>query len=115
MWIVFIDDEPQIRRAVERAVLSRGHRVDTFEDGDKALSFLRAQTSSPDYVIADGKMPILDGRGLYEALVRELPELVEHFIMFTADREHEDYCEQHNIVCFIKPVDVVSLLDGLGL
>jgi two-component system, OmpR family, KDP operon response regulator KdpE len=57
--ILVVDDEPQIREAVERSLQARGYEVVSAPDGSEALDL--AATRAPALVIMDLNMPVMDG------------------------------------------------------
>jgi two-component system, OmpR family, response regulator MprA len=59
MRILVVDDEPAVREAVERALRLEGHDVSVAADGGEALDALG--TGSPDAVVLDVLMPLVDG------------------------------------------------------
>jgi len=64
--ILVADDEPQLRRALERALKLDGYEVDLAADGDEALAAVTAR--SPDAVVLDVLMPKRDGLEVCRAL-----------------------------------------------
>ena len=57
--VLVVDDEAQIRLAVQRALSARGYDVDMAADGQEAVD--RAAVSLPDLIVLDLNMPVLDG------------------------------------------------------
>ena len=57
--ILVVDDEGQIRRALERALVARGYEVDAAADGVEALDHAAARL--PDLIVLDLNMPVLGG------------------------------------------------------
>jgi len=57
--ILVVDDELQIREAIERSLRARGYDVAGAPDGSEALDL--AATRAPDLVIMDLNMPVMDG------------------------------------------------------
>jgi two-component system response regulator MprA len=57
--VLVVDDEPAVRRALERALRLENHDVMMAEDGEQALDRLAGETA--DAVILDIMMPKLDG------------------------------------------------------
>ncbi len=57
--ILVVDDEPEIRRLVSRALEAKGHAVDVAGDGEEALAKIAA--TLPDLVLLDAMLPRLHG------------------------------------------------------
>ena len=57
--ILVVDDEPQILRAVERALRARGYEVVTAGDGRAAVA--EVADAEPDLVVLDLNLPHMDG------------------------------------------------------
>jgi two-component system response regulator MprA len=57
--ILVVDDEPQLRRALERALKLEGYDVALAADGEQALAALADE--HPDAIVLDVLMPKLDG------------------------------------------------------
>ena len=85
--VLVIDDEPDITGFLTEVLEAEGHRVDVAASGQAALELLTQR----DYaaIICDLRMPHLDGPGLYDALKRLKPQLVERMIFATGDLLNE--------------------------
>jgi two-component system, OmpR family, response regulator MprA len=59
MRILVVDDEPQLRRALERALKLEGYEVALAADGDEALA--EVVGAAPDAIVLDVLMPNRDG------------------------------------------------------
>ncbi len=57
--ILVVDDEPHIRKLVTFTLESRGHEVIEAEDGLSGID--KAASESPDLILLDVMMPVLDG------------------------------------------------------
>ena len=57
--ILVIDDEPQIRRALQTALTGHGYNVETAVNGSLGLAAIA--TWAPDAVVLDLVMPVMDG------------------------------------------------------
>jgi two-component system, OmpR family, response regulator MprA len=64
--ILVVDDEPQLQRALERALKLEGYEVALAADGEQALAAINVQP--PDAVVLDVLMPNLDGLETCRAL-----------------------------------------------
>jgi len=57
--ILVVDDDPPIRRMLDRTLAAEGYRIETAGDGGEALAAV--ERSTPDLVVLDVAMPGLDG------------------------------------------------------
>jgi CheY-like chemotaxis protein len=57
--IVAADDDPSVRRVVERVLTRAGHTVDLCSDGVELVTEVRTQL--PDAVVTDNEMPGMTG------------------------------------------------------
>ncbi|WP_148668498.1 response regulator transcription factor, partial [Streptomyces sp. WAC05950] len=64
--ILVVDDEPEVRAAVEDGLTIEGYHVRGATDGLAALSQIAAW--EPDAVVLDVMMPVLDGLGVCRQL-----------------------------------------------
>ena len=70
-WILFVDDEEPIRKAVGSFFLSEGFQVTTCKDGAEALQLALSKKADnttgemihrvPDCIVSDIRMPVMDG------------------------------------------------------
>jgi two-component system KDP operon response regulator KdpE len=81
--VLVVDDEPQIRRALERALVARDYTVEVASDGREALAL--AQTFRPDLIVLDINLPKLDGL----SVTREIRTRSEVPILILSVREDE--------------------------
>jgi two-component system, OmpR family, response regulator len=70
--VLVVDDEPQIRELVTRALAAAGCEIDSAGDGEAGLAL--ALTGDYQLVILDLVMPLTDGRQVLERLRAERPE-----------------------------------------
>ncbi len=57
--ILVVDDDPPVRRMLERTLTASGHEVTAVAGGAEAL--VAAERAAPDFVVLDVAMPGLDG------------------------------------------------------
>lgn len=71
--ILCIDDEDNIREDIAELMESAGHKALQACDGKVALEMI--VENSPDLVVSDITMPVMDGRELLEELRNNHPKL----------------------------------------
>ncbi len=108
--ILFIDDEPDIRRLVEYALQARGHEVLLATDGQEGVEQARAQ--SPDLILSDMVMPEMGGMEVLSALkadpeMKDIPVLI---VTASAQREEAERAVQAGAAGYlIKPFHIPQL------
>jgi two-component system, cell cycle response regulator CpdR len=73
--ILIAEDEEPVRTLVARALADDGHDVSTTADGAEALDVLKREAGRFDLLLADIKMPVMDGLALALATARDFPRL----------------------------------------
>ena len=73
--ILIAEDEEPLRGLVARALAEDGHEVVTTADGAEALDKLQREGGRFDLLLADIKMPVMDGLALALATARDFPTL----------------------------------------
>jgi len=73
--ILIAEDEEALRGFVRRALAEAGHDVVVAADGAEALDLLTREARF-DLLLADIKMPVMDGIALALAAARDHPDLV---------------------------------------
>lgn len=86
MYILVVDDDPEILSFIKRGLAYEGYTVDTAGDGTGALN--RAREREPDLVILDIRMPGMDGIEVAKRLRRgsDVPILMLTAMGTVADR-----------------------------
>lgn len=80
--ILVVDDEPSLRRLIERYLSMQGYEVVVASDGNEALERIAEQI--PDLVITDVMMPHMDGWDLVQRLRSSVDLLFVPIIYVTA-------------------------------
>jgi two-component system cell cycle response regulator CpdR len=73
--ILIAEDEVAIRDLVARALLQDGHVVMTANDGAEALDVLVRERGAFALLLADIRMPVMDGIALALATARDHPDI----------------------------------------
>jgi CheY-like chemotaxis protein len=71
--ILIAEDEEPLRGLVSRALKEDGHDVVAAADGAEALDALQREAGRFDLLLADIKMPVMDGLALALATARDFP------------------------------------------
>jgi two-component system cell cycle response regulator CpdR len=74
--ILIAEDEEALRGLLRRALAEAGHDVVTAADGAEALDLIGRARPRFDLLLADIKMPVMDGIALALAAARDDPDLI---------------------------------------
>jgi DNA-binding response OmpR family regulator len=108
--ILVIDDEPALRRTLERALKSL--HLDVVSAGDPDLAYSMLGGSDVDLVLLDLHLPQISGDALFLALVRRWPRLRDRVILMTGDTFAEkDHWPRELLSCpiLLKPFTLETL------
>lgn len=73
--LLLVEDSEAVRNVTDRLLGELGYTVETATSPQQALSWVEEGGRHFDLLVTDVVMPGMNGRNLYEALVRTLPEL----------------------------------------
>ena len=110
--ILCVDDEPDIRMVLERALeFTLGAEVATAASAKEAFDYL-AHHPLPDVILLDGAMPGMDGYAACAALSRD-PRYRQIPIVFLSAKVDQDVQERARSVgaagCLTKPFDPLTI------
>lgn len=108
--ILIAEDEDSLRSLVQRALVLDGHEVAVAPDGAEALDMLTRDQGRFDLLLADIKMPIMDGIALALAAARDHPDLTILLMTGYADqreRAHGLDALVHDVIT--KPFTLVEI------
>jgi len=86
--ILVVDDEEPLRRPIARFLRRRGADVLEAGDGVEAMERLRAAEGRVDVILADLRMPRMDGVSLQAEIRRVFPGLAERIVFLSGDLSH---------------------------
>jgi two-component system NtrC family sensor kinase len=110
--VLVVEDEPTVAQLVTDVLTDEGHRVEMVLDSRDGLA--RTRQKQFDLVICDLRMPHLDGRGFYEALLREGAAAGTRMIFITGDTlapRTLAFLEKYGLPYLAKPFLVEELKD----
>jgi DNA-binding NtrC family response regulator len=81
--ILVVDDEPALRRTLERALKGHGYDVLSVADPHSAYEILGESTF--DLVLLDLRLPQMAGDTLFLAIVRRWPRMLRRVILMSGD------------------------------
>ena len=108
--VLIVDDEESIRMLIREVLGAAGYEVDTAASGEEALT--RLEQDRYDLVVADVRMPGIDGVELYRLIGRRWPELQRRLIFITGDPESVRTVSRlgdRDVPCLEKPFTVEQL------
>ena len=73
--VLVVEDHPEVRGMMERTLREEGYGAVVAEDGRHALELLEALPDAVDVVVADIRMPHMDGTELGRILAERRPDL----------------------------------------
>jgi CheY-like chemotaxis protein len=109
--ILLVDDEEPIRRPMARFLVKRGADIKEAGDGVAALEQLTAGFD-PHVILADLRMPRMDGAEFYQQLQQERPGLAERVLFLSGDITHlagRGLAEVSRDRVLVKPVELAEL------
>ena len=89
--IVIAEDEEGLRGFVARALALDGHEVTATADGAEALDLIARHEGRFDLLLADVRMPVMDGIALALATARDYPHMTILLMTGYADQRERAY------------------------
>jgi DNA-binding NtrC family response regulator len=108
--ILVVDDEPALRRTLERALRSLDYEVVSV--GDPHLAYELLDAADYDLVMLDIHLPQMSGDTLAIALLRRWPKLAGRVLLMTGDpwARRADWPEElRQCVFLVKPFTLEAL------
>ena len=112
--ILLIDDEIDLQQLVKIALKSKGHNVETANNGLEGLEKLKTMT--PDLIILDMNMPKMGGLEFYQRICDGTDKPRFPVLVLTARANMEKLFKELNIDGFMaKPFEVDELLNEVDI
>jgi two-component system cell cycle response regulator DivK len=115
MKILLVEDNEMNRDMLSRRLIKRGFEVPMAEDGQRAVDM--ATSESPDLILMDISLPIIDGYAATRAIRANAATAQIPIIALTANANESDRNEALAAGCNdydTKPVDVTRLLEKIN-
>jgi len=112
--VLLVDDEEALRRPLGKYLRRRGADVTEAGDGKAALAAL--QVSGVDVIVADLRMPRMDGMEMYSALEATRPDLAQRLVFLSGDLSELSAAGRLQIPndrILLKPVDLKTLEEAV--
>jgi signal transduction histidine kinase len=109
--VLLVDDEELVRRPMARFLAKRGAEITEAGDGEAALARLQAGVD-PHVILADLRMPRMDGAELYVRLQEERPALADRVMFLSGDITQlagRGLAEVPRDRVLVKPVELAEL------
>ncbi|MBM2810842.1 MAG: sle [Chloroflexi bacterium] len=106
--ILVVDDDPNIRQAIQWALEDDGLKVETAADGRQAVE--RVAAHRPSLMVLDMALPLLDGRQVVQELRANYGD-APPIVVITADGRAGEKAKQVGALAYLrKPFEVESLV-----
>ena len=107
--ILIVEDNELARTNLTKILENAGYRTDSAVNGREALDYLESKPS-PDLILLDMLLPVLDGWRFLEEL-RRINKPTAPIIVTTGTLLSRKWAEDHGCAAFVrKPIDVEKLL-----
>ncbi len=112
--VLVVDDEPALRRVLERLLARLGYRVLSAGSAEAAYELLGRER--PDALLLYVRLPTMSGLALYLLIVHRLLALKGRIAIMTGDAEEAEvrtWIEHHRCPVIRKPFNVQEVSDWL--
>jgi DNA-binding NtrC family response regulator len=113
--ILIVDDEPAVRRTLERAL--KNHHYEVVSVGDPNAAYQILGESPFDLVLLDLRLPQMPGDAFFLAIVRMWPRLLSRVILMSGDpspQQPEWPVELSDCPVLYKPFSLATLEETVG-
>ena len=112
--ILVVDDETSLLDSIVEQMTQLGHAADGYSNARQAIDMV--MTDAYDIILADIRMPDLDGPAFYAEVVTKKPQLRDRFIFITGDSLNQrasEFIKNTNAPCLDKPFRISDLNEAI--
>jgi CheY-like chemotaxis protein len=114
-FVLVVDDDPDIREALEMVLETNGHVVVSASDGAEALAHLERDARRPCVILLDLMMPGMNGFELHEALTaRPAWSAIPIVVITGAGADVEEMAAPLTSEILRKPFDLHTVLKAVN-
>jgi two-component system chemotaxis response regulator CheY len=111
--VFLIEDDPDIRDALSQILGLEGFAVQAAENGQEGLNQLRSMPTTPDMILLDIMMPVMDGYQFLEERQRD-PGIRKIPVLILTANQSSDNTRLVDIQGFLrKPLDLEKLISTM--
>ena len=112
--ILVVDDEPAVRRALEKALTRNGFTVFLANSGEQACELLTSE--SVDAVLMDLRMPSMSGQTLFHVILTQWPKLASRVAIMSGDPEdQQEWLELYDLPVLAKPFELARVFGMIDM
>ena len=114
-FILLVEDDGDVREAMQEALEDEGYKVVGAIDGLDALERLRGASALPDLVLLDLMMPRMSGAELRDAMTKVPEWRTIPVILLSADAQLRSKAEALDVTGYLqKPVTLNKLFETVA-
>ncbi len=109
--ILVVDDEPAVRRAIEKLLRASGYDVRTAAHGEEACEVLARH--DVDVILIDLRMPGMSGATLFHVIVTQWPQYYGRVAVMSGDHDAEEtepWLRINRLPVVLKPFQMDEVL-----
>jgi DNA-binding NtrC family response regulator len=110
--VLIVDDEPAVRRALEKALTRAGHSVLLAPTGEHACELLAVE--QVDAILMDLRMPSMSGQTLFHVILSQWPRLAARIAVMSGDPdadEAQEWLALYRLPVLGKPFELARVFE----
>jgi CheY-like chemotaxis protein len=109
--VLIVEDEPRFRASIRAYLEDSGYRILEAADGFEGIRLFKSE--SPNLVLTDLRMPVMDGFELIARLKTASPKTPVIVLTGTGDNTVVAKAREQGVSdCLIKPIDDMKMLEA---